>query len=654
MKRPGLFPLLVASILLALAGSVGGVAIAQDTDPVAEEAQAPPKPQTHEEALAKAVQDGDLPRLEQLLTRSPHPSSATSLALELAARPNTAMCGMGLTPPRVPWTRERFLPVFRRLLRTVTDTTNGTTESGESLLLAAASLGDLESVRHLIERGVSAGCQTPIDTVNVGFPKPTEIGGRFPLLEAVRSDIGGDNTDPKPLVAYLLQNGADPNATEARGLTALLIASGTGDADLVRVLLAGGADPNLRTKDGESALNWARKQKHKKVVALLAPLTTLTLTEASAMNDTDAVKRLLDGGADINGTDAQTGETALMAAASVDAANAATVLLERGAPVKATDSEGENALHVAVKAGNVAMVTLLLEHKADPNAVPVDKSPDAQVSGDDWRESLFPLARAIEYGHIPVVEALLKHGARFDTPARTNAVAQAYARAAGRTAENSGNGDIPPMSRANRIRLLDILVAAGLRLQKSPVAVYAARSAPPALLETLLDRGASPDARFVGKTDGDESTALMATISRVQTARDTQHEMAELEESGEDYARDERDGKACFRLLLRRGANIHAATRQGVTAFMRAVQSGCFDLAEELLRRGANINAADKDGRTALHRAVSNKHYFDERALRYLLKHGANRSLRDKHGDNTVAIARKHGLKNAVALLAKK
>lgn len=651
MKPPRRFSHLLFAVLTACAlANVGGIAAARDEPPGVEEAQLPPKPQTHEEALAEAVQDGDLPRLEQLLARAPHPRSAAQLACELARRPNIVYCGMPSNLPRVPWTRERFLPVFRRLLRAVPHTEAANNQEKHSLLMAAASLGDLESVRYMVERGANVKYQVPIQTVKVGYPKPTEVGGEFPLLEAVRSGIDDDNPAPGPLVKYLLQKGADANAVDANGLTALLIASGVDDLETVRALLTAGANPNFRTKRGQSPLDWARQQRQKQIALLLAPLTDMNLTEASAMNDTGAIQRLLDAGVAVNGVHPETGETALMAAAGADATDAAKMLLERGAALTPTEREGKNALHIAVENGNVAVTNLLLEHKADPNAPLIRKDDRGNEQPDEWLESRSPLVRAIEAGHLPVVETLLRHGARFDTPKQTYAVASTFARAAGRYS----GGDAPRLSRADRSRLLNLLTGAGLSLQESPLAVCAARSAPPELLQTLLDQGASPDCRFVGKPEEGEHTALMATIMRVAMARDAQREMADISASVDDYVRDEREGRACFRLLLRRGAAIDARTNTGATAFMGAVASDSFDLADELLRRGAKINAADGKGRTALHQTVSRVGHANEAALRYLVRRGAARTLRDKNGDTPLSLARKHGFKKAVALLAKK
>ena len=54
------------------------------------------------------------------------------------------------------------------------------------------------------------------------------------------------------MVELLLQHGADPQATNDDGVTALIW--GAGDADNVRLLIEHGADPNARSKLGNTPL----------------------------------------------------------------------------------------------------------------------------------------------------------------------------------------------------------------------------------------------------------------------------------------------------------------------------------------------------------------------------------------------------------------
>ncbi|MFQ6036042.1 MAG: ankyrin repeat domain-containing protein, partial [Sedimentisphaerales bacterium] len=74
------------------------------------------------------------------------------------------------------------------------------------------------------------------------------------------------------VVEYLLNKGADIHARCTRGdeyLTPLHLAARNGRVDVVRRLLAKGADANLKSKEGRTALDFAREKNHPEVVELL-------------------------------------------------------------------------------------------------------------------------------------------------------------------------------------------------------------------------------------------------------------------------------------------------------------------------------------------------------------------------------------------------
>lgn len=72
------------------------------------------------------------------------------------------------------------------------------------------------------------------------------------------------------MARMLLDRGADVNAVQHGGFTALHSAAFNGSTDLVRLLLARGADRNLRTDDGQTAVDLAREKGHQEIAALLA------------------------------------------------------------------------------------------------------------------------------------------------------------------------------------------------------------------------------------------------------------------------------------------------------------------------------------------------------------------------------------------------
>ena len=83
----------------------------------------------------------------------------------------------------------------------------------------------------------------------------------------------------------LLDAGADPNATERYGSTALMFAAGgeRPSADLVDELLLRGVDPNAANRLGETALTWATRRGDTAMVARLKAAGATFSTDGSRL-----------------------------------------------------------------------------------------------------------------------------------------------------------------------------------------------------------------------------------------------------------------------------------------------------------------------------------------------------------------------------------
>ena len=76
---------------------------------------------------------------------------------------------------------------------------------------------------------------------------------RYPSWYAAPPLIRAAQAGHSEMVRLLLANGADVNARDAGGGTALIWACNDDHIDCVRLLLAAGADPNLRNNGGYTA-----------------------------------------------------------------------------------------------------------------------------------------------------------------------------------------------------------------------------------------------------------------------------------------------------------------------------------------------------------------------------------------------------------------
>lgn len=144
-------------------------------------------------------------------------------------------------------------------------------------------------------------------------------------------------------VRLLLREGADANAPQGDGMTALHWAAERGDEALGEVLLYGGARVDAGTRIGHyTPLHLAARNASEAVVAMLleagsdpgartsnSGVTALHL--AAASGDPEAVRVLLDGGADVNGLEGAWGQTPLIFAAAYNRVAAIETLLDAGA-----------------------------------------------------------------------------------------------------------------------------------------------------------------------------------------------------------------------------------------------------------------------------------------------------------------------------------
>ena len=273
---------------------------------------------------------------------------------------------------------------------------------GSTALIWAANRDDVETADLLLRAGANV--------------KAVNEYGATALYAAAAS------TDAAAMTEKLLAAGADPNAALLSGVTPLMEAARRGNLAVVRVLLAGGADPNAQeTNAGQNALMWAISEGHGAVTAELvrhgADVNARSkngfaaISFAAQQADTDSLRALIEGGANVNDVAPKSGLTPILIASAMGRTKAAVMLLDKGADPNVVAANGYSPLHLAAKRkGSVAIVSALLAHHADPNVQLKAKKPIDTINGITLNGAT-PLALACDINSFDVVKALVEGGA---------------------------------------------------------------------------------------------------------------------------------------------------------------------------------------------------------------------------------------------------
>lgn len=172
-----------------------------------------------------------------------------------------------------------------------------------------------------------------------------------PPTEAAMLRTAAQNRDAET-IALLLRYGADANGFDREGITPLFAATQAQCLESAKILLKRGADPNLSA----------------------GPESETPLSLASSNDHIDLVQLYLANGGNPDFI-MENGSTALISSINkVASPKVVELLLSSGGDANAKNGEGTTALFQAIQSNRVDLMTVLLDHGANPN-LPGPKHP---------------------------------------------------------------------------------------------------------------------------------------------------------------------------------------------------------------------------------------------------------------------------------------
>lgn len=320
------------------------------------------------------------------------PCPAYDSWVTVVSEKNDDLCPIpgGSLPPLLIACYYQLSDIFEHLVDAGADL-NDTNQHMRNSLHLAAKYGNVYAVELLLKKGMDTGVRDReakmflessegVTPISFAAGNGHERVVRILLANGVSSDNDDESVTPlwraargdhSKVVRVLLEAGADVNAKDRYGQSALLWGASSGSVDVVQVLLDNGASIDSQDNFQHTPLYDASYYGHEKVVKMLLVKGANVdggpwlppLVVAAAGGHEKVVQILLEREAKVD-SKGKGGQTALGSAAEHGHEKVVEMLLAKGADVASTQDDGETPLSLARRNGHLEVAQLLTSRGA--------------------------------------------------------------------------------------------------------------------------------------------------------------------------------------------------------------------------------------------------------------------------------------------------